>query len=186
MNASENQVEEISSQELLTTQEAVTEMIDLGDLKISNKASDVFCTSQLGTGVALILFDARNRIGGITHIALPDSNIADTPSSDDQPGKYANLAIPKLVEQFNERGGETMTTSVKLVGGAQLFNFGGGGGNILNIGARNATAIRAALFKIGLVIEKSDTGGNKNKVVYFKLASGQVIVNPVGGDAYEI
>jgi chemotaxis protein CheD len=165
--------------------EESSHILDIGEYRSAAQPSAVFEIPQLGVGVALILYDRQNRVGGMSHIALPDSTLS-AEQGQAMPGKFADLAIPALLETFDRLGGKKTTTTARLVGGAQLFNFGGGGGNIINIGARNAIAIRAALFKMGFAIEKADTGGNKNKSVFFKIGNGQVLVTPIGGTAYEL
>lgn len=159
--------------------------VELGELKVSAQHSAVLYVPQISTGVALLLHDFQNKVGGLAHIVLPESSMS-TETSDGLPGKFANLAIPALLEQFTDLGGKKTTTVVRLVGGAQLFNFGGGGGNIINIGARNAIAIRASLFKMGFVVAKADTGGNKSKSIVFKIGTGQALITPVGGKPYEL
>jgi chemotaxis protein CheD len=114
---------------------------------------------------------------------LPESSL-DGVYNENLPGKYANLAIPKLLDEFNAAGGQKRSSMVRIVGGAQLFNFGGGGGNVLNIGARNATAIRAAMSKQGYAIEKADTGGNKGRALRFVLSTGQLYIRQIGGSEY--
>jgi len=158
--------------------------VELGEIHVSGDKLVVFNIPNLGTGVALTIYDTINRIGGIAHIVMPESSLSNTYSADESPGKYANLAVPALVEKFIEAGGQKRGTIVRMAGGAQLFNFGGGGGNIMNIGARNATAIRAAMSKLGFAIEKADTGGNKSKSIRFIMATGQLHVNIIGGKDY--
>lgn len=157
--------------------------VDLGEIYVSRNKLTIYTIPNLGTGIALIIYDTINGVGGIAHIVMPESALANS-HGEELPGKYANLAIPYLLEKFNELGGQKRGSVVKMVGGAQLFNFGGGGGNILNIGARNATAIRAAMSKLGFVIEKADTGGNKGKALRFIMATGQLYVSPIGGNEY--
>lgn len=161
------------------------EQVELGEVKASNESNLIFALPNIGTGIAVAIYDLQNKVGGICHVVLPDSSIAG-PGNDLLPAKYANLAVPTLLKAFAELGGEKQTSVVRMVGGAQLFNFGGGGGNILNIGARNATAIRAAMSKAGLVIEKADTGGNKGKAIRFLVATGQLFIRPIGGQEYMI
>jgi chemotaxis protein CheD len=159
-----------------------TEQVELGEIKVSNKAA-VYIIPTLGTGVAVTIYDTTNKVGGIAHIVLPESSL-DGVYNENLPGKYANLAIPKLLDEFNAAGGQKRSSMVRIVGGAQLFNFGGGGGNVLNIGARNATAIRAAMSKQGYAIEKADTGGNKGRALRFVLSTGQLYIRQIGGSEY--
>jgi chemotaxis protein CheD len=159
------------------------EVVDLGEIKVSNIKTAVFTISNIGSSLAVILYDPQNKVGGIAHVVLPESSLSNT-YVEQLPCKYADKAVPTLMKEFLEKGGQKRGAIVKIVGGAQLFNFGGGAGNLLNIGARNATAVRAAMSKEGLAIEKADTGGNKTKSLRFVLATGQVVVSQLGGREY--
>ena len=157
-----------------------TEHLELGDIKVTEKRATVFVAPHIGTGIVVVVFDVQKKIGGIAHVVLPESSLAPS-YNETTPGKYADVAIPCLMEQYQVLGGVLSNTTVRLIGGAQLFNFGGGGGNLLNIGARNVTAIRAALTKYGLAVDKADIGGNKAKSLRFIMANGQLAIKQIGG-----
>ena len=159
--------------------------VELGQIKVSNNRATVYEVENIGTSVAVVVYDMVSKVGGVAHIVLPESSLAPpSANADDAVGRYADLAIPALLHDFSAIGGQKRNAVVRMVGGAQLFNFGGGGGNILNIGARNATAIQAALASEGLAIDKADTGGNKAKGVRLVLLTGQLFVSQIGGEEY--
>ncbi len=159
--------------------------VELGEICLSSQRTASFLVSSIGTGVACVLYDKQSRIGGIAYVILPDSKLA--PSEDNGLlAKYCDLAVPELINQFEALGGKKETSTVRLIGGAQLFNFGGGSGNLLNIGTRNATTIRATMARNGLLIEKADTGGNKAKTIRFQLGTGEIVVQVIGGKDYII
>ncbi len=162
-----------------------TETVDLGDIKVSNHRATVFSVKNIGTSIAVVIYDVQNKIGGIAHIILPESTLTNT-YAEQIPGKYADTAIPQLLADFTTAGGQKRTSVIRLIGGAQLFNFGGGGSNILNIGARNVNAIQAALSKQGMAIEKSDVGGNKGRSLRFVLTTGQVMIEQSGARSYTL
>jgi len=159
-------------------------MLELGQMSASARQGTVFSISSIGTGVVVVVYDARNLVGGVACVSMPESKLSmQSPLEElpkDKPAKFADLAIPLLLEEFRALGGDKNISTVRLVGGAQLFNFGGGGGNLLNIGVRNAMAIRTALTKEGFVVEKADTGGNKPRSIRFELSTGNVYVRPIG------
>lgn len=162
-----------------------TDQVALGEIKVSNQKTTIFTVPNIGTSIVVVIYDLQTKVGGLAHVILPESSLS-TSHMEQVPGKYADKAVPKLVQEFTAAGGQKRSSIVRMVGGAQLFNFGGGGGNILNIGARNATAIRAAMSKQGLAIEKADTGGNKGKSIRFVLATGQIYVQQIGGSEYAL
>jgi chemotaxis protein CheD len=166
----------------------VTIMLELGQLGASAQASTVYAVDSISAGVVVVVYDRQSRVGGMACISLPESKLdaqGGQVKQNGMPAKYADLAIPLLLEEFTALGGDKNNSIVRLVGGAQLFNFGGGG-NLLNIGVRNAMAIRAALARQGFAIEKADTGGNKTRSLRFELGTGNVYVRPVGSDEYLI
>jgi chemotaxis protein CheD len=166
-----------------------TETVGLGELKASNQKAQVFTVANIGTGLAVVIFDPQRKVGGVAHIVLPESSIASPVSVPGAPNllaKFADQAIPKLLEVFAQQGGNPKGSIIRMAGGAQLFNFGGGSGNILNVGARNVAAVQAAFGEAGMTIEKSDTGGNKSRMLRFILATGQVFVKPIGGHEYPV
>ncbi|MEB3245020.1 MAG: chemotaxis protein CheD [Vampirovibrionales bacterium] len=160
-----------------------TEVINLGDVIINDNRTRVFVVNQLASGLLVCVQDKGLNLMGLALIALPDSTLVGD-NQDSLPGKYADKAMPQLLMAYENKGGKLNESSVKMVGGAQLFSFGGGGGNILNIGSRNAIAVRASLSKYGLTVEKADIGGNKGRSVKIVAATGQVFVQLLGGREY--
>jgi chemotaxis protein CheD len=163
-----------------------TEQVNLGQILVTQSKGSVFEVANIGSSLVVVLYDRSTRIGGLAHIVLPDSTMSEPGKDKGLAGKYANQAIPLLFQQFMDAGGQKLYTTVRLVGGAQMFNFGGGGGNPLNVGSRNAIAVRAALSKTGLAIEKADVGGNKIRNLRFIIESGYVIVSQLGGREYAV
>ena len=163
-----------------------TEPVDLGELKVTNQKFTIYTVDNIGTSVALLIYDPLNNVGGVAHIVLPESSLAPVQTPEQAPAKFADLAVPALFTEFEAQGGSKRAAMVKIVGGAQLFNFGGGAGNFLNIGARNAMAVRAAVSKLGCSIGKADTGGNKGKNIRFEVSDGQITVEQIGGKEYVI
>ena len=162
-----------------------TEPVELGDIKVSRSPLAVFVAAHVATGVIVTVYDQMNKVGGIAHVVMPESTLTVN-LEEEAPGKYANLAVPALIEAFVAEGGQLATTIVKTTGGSQLFNFGGGGGNVLNIGARNASAIMTAMTKHGLAIVKADIGGNKARNIKFSIAHGELVVQQIGGATYPV
>ena len=160
-----------------------TETIAMGEVIICDNRTRVFELPQLASGLLVCMFDQGSHLLGLAHIVLPDSTIVSDPS-ETVVGKYADKAMPLLIQGFEEKGGSLEGAFIKLVGGAQLFSFGGGGGNILNIGSRNAIAVRAFLSKYGLTVEKADVGGNKGRSVKIIAATGQIMIQQIGGREY--
>jgi chemotaxis protein CheD len=158
-----------------------TQAVDAGQVLLSKDRYLTLEIKSLTSNVAVVVYDGK--LGGIAHIILPDSQLDPAPS-DDLPGKYADLALPLLWEAFLQDGGDKRNTTVRLIGGAQLFNFGGGGSNPLNVGARNVMAVRTTLARLGVVLTQAETGGNKAYAVSFQMSDGLVRYRRLGEDVY--
>ncbi len=163
----------------------LVEEVNIGEIKVSNLRSVSLTINNLSSGIAVVMHDKMQAIGAVAHILLPDSSLTNA-TEEMVPGRFADLAVPELVQQYLDKGAQKQNTLVRLVGGSQLFNFGGGGTNSMNIGTRNAIAIRAGISKHGLSIKKADVGGNKGRKIKFHIGTGTLTVTQAGQPPYEI
>lgn len=156
--------------------------VGLGQIAVSNDPEDVLAALGLGSCIGLTMFDPVAKVSGMVHVMLPESEIAQRPGPE---GKYADTAIPALLAQIRRLGGEPGRLVCKMAGGAQMFGNGSGGG-MLNIGSRNAIAVRAALQAAGLRLKSAQTGGNFGRTLEMRVGSGIVTVRSVGGPTEEL
>jgi chemotaxis protein CheD len=133
----------------------------------------------LGSCIALVLHDPKRSIGACAHIMLPESC-----GKSDRPGKYADTAIPLLIEELIALGGVKRSFVAKIVGGASMFsNFQGK----LNIGERNIEAVRAHLGMHGIPIKAEDLGGKVGRTLkYNPLNGGNISVKRADGSCSEL
>ncbi len=133
----------------------------------------------LGSCIALMLHDPKRSIGACAHIMLPESG-----GKCDRPGKYADTAVPLLVEELIALGGVKRSFVAKIVGGASMFsNFQGK----LNIGERNIEAVRAHLQTHGIPITAEDIGGTVGRTLqYNPLNGGTISVKRADGSCSEL
>lgn len=147
--------------------------VGLGQLAASCDAGMTLSALGLGSCIALAAHDPVRRVAGMVHVMLPASTIATHPGP---PGKYADTAVPALVAAMERLGADRARLVCKMAGGAQMFASGGG---LLNIGARNAIAVRAALTQVGLRLTAADTGGSAGRTLELHVATGLVRVRSV-------
>lgn len=157
--------------------------VGMGEIQISNAQNAVIAAPGLGSCIGLIMYDPVAKIGGMAHVVLPDST--SNTKTQALPGKYADTAVPELLNQLIKKGASKNQLIIKIAGGAQMFNLEKGG-NILNIGLRNVVAVKAALTKEGLNVKGADTGGNKGRTLKLDIATGKVIVKIIGQQEIEI
>jgi chemotaxis protein CheD len=145
----------------------------------------VVLAEPVSTSLVLVLFDKTFTASALAHILLPDSKL--TPKDlvvDEQtmPAQFADKALPLMLQALEAAGVAPTSLTARMVGGAQLFNFGGGGGNPLNVGSRNAIVCRALLAKNGVKVDKTNIGGNKTRRVLYFPQMGQLRIVMLGGE----
>jgi len=91
--------------------------VGVAQVKISN--SPTVLRTILGSCIGICIYDRMKKIGGIAHILLPTD-----PSNHAHPEKYADTAIPLLINQILKEGGKREFMSAKIAGGASMFKFG--------------------------------------------------------------
>lgn len=136
------------------------------------KAPKVLVTLGLGSCVAVCIYDFFFKVGGMAHIMLPDSSLSSDNAVTNR-GKFADTAIPDLVEALQREGALKERMVVKIAGGAQMFSFNGLN-NQIQIGVRNVAAVEKILAEMGLKITNRSVGGNVGRSVFMDLETGGV------------
>jgi chemotaxis protein CheD len=125
----------------------------------------------VGSCIALALYHPRLRRGAMAHIVLPDSA-----GRDGAPGKFANTAVPRMLELLRELNAPAACLTAKLAGGANMFGSAGP----LQIGDANIGAVAHSLRAAGIRIAAQDVGGNRGRRVTFDCEGGAMIVESAG------
>ena len=154
-------------------------MVGMAEIKTTAKNDDILMALGLGSCVGVCAFDAQAGITGLAHVVLPDSG-----GSAETPGKFADTAVPHLLEQMARLGANVSRIKVALAGGAQLFAFKGGGPR-LEIGLRNAEAVSAQLKQRNIPVVATDLGGNTGRTVHL-MPDGRVRVKTIGQGEREL
>ena len=131
----------------------------------------VIATLGLGSCVAIMLYDATSKVGGLAHVLLPSEGLSRDASNR---AKFPNTAVPLLLEEMKKHGAWGKPTA-KIVGGASMFASLIPAGGI-NMGERNVEATKRALRAHDISLIASDTGGDYGRSVYFHLTDGRVVV----------
>lgn len=135
------------------------------------KGDSILTTIGLGSCVAIAIYDAATRIGGLAHILLPAEGLSRDSSN---PAKFPGTAVPLLLAEMRKLGARGPFTA-RIAGGSSMFGALLPAGGI-NMGERNAAAARQALERAGIRLDAQDVGGDHGRSVYFRLADGRVTV----------
>ena len=131
----------------------------------------------LGSCVAVILYDPTTQIGGIAHVMLPSHTLA---RNQEMPAKFADKAVPLLLDRLVQLGVSRTNIGTRLVGGARMFGAAASEGTMY-MGERNIVACRLAIEDAGLVVAAEDVGGQRGRSVLFSVRDGTVAVRTLGG-----
>ena len=84
--------------------------------------------------------------------------------------------MPALVDGMVERGASRVFMQASLIGGASMFAGAG-----LEVGARNADAVRELVTGRRVPVVAEAVGGSKGRTVRVDVKSGAVSVREAGG-----
>lgn len=155
--------------------------VGIADLNIVT-VPDKIITVGLGSCVGIVVYDKQNGIGGLAHIMLPDSAQFNNITN---PLKFADLAIPILINKVESSGANKRNLKAKIAGGASMFNFADKS-LIMDIGNRNSTAVKSILQKFSVPLIAEDIGGNKGRTIIFDTSSNMLQIKTVGVGTKEI
>lgn len=136
------------------------------DLAIG-KYPDVIKTTGIGSCVAICLYDATTKIGGLAHVMLPYHHEHDTNKL-----RYADFAIETMVAELKKKGVSTVNLVAKIYGGANMFPSLWSGKD--SVGTTNIEASRKILGLNKIRIIEEDVGGSSGRSLEFELEHGKV------------
>jgi chemotaxis protein CheD len=142
--------------------------------QISVGRAPVHFKTVLGSCIALVLYHPRIKTGAMAHIVLPDSA-----ERDGAPGKFADTAVPHMLQLLEEQGAPLHGLTAKFAGGANMF----GGTGPMKIGDANAEAVSRALRIAGIQIAGQEVGGTKGRRVTFDCSTGEMTIVIAGKPA---
>jgi chemotaxis protein CheD len=136
----------------------------------------------LGSCVAIVVHDPVACVGGMAHVLLPSPPPGHAVLA---PGRYAQSAIPLLVERVLAAGANRARLTARLAGGAAMFaNLSAPG--LIHMGDRNTLAAREALHGQNVRVIGEWVGGDFGRTISYDLATGVVRVSSVRHGVREI
>lgn len=149
-------------------------LLNVGVAQVRISKDPMVLRTILGSCVGICIYDRMKKIGGLAHVLLP----LDT-THGASPEKYADTAIPLLVQMLLKEGAKKEFLSAKIAGGASMFKFES---NVTlgQIGDRNIEESKKMLEKLQIPILEEDTGGNSGRVIDFYPMDGHLKVKASG------
>ncbi|MHC4182027.1 MAG: chemotaxis protein CheD [Planctomycetota bacterium] len=150
--------------------------VGVGDLKVAKSPKTI--KTSLGSCIGVVLYDSRNKIGGMLHLMLPKRNDREGKLS-----KYADTGIPLLVDlMVNQANANKKLLTAKMFGGAKMFNVNS---ELFDIGKSNTIETKKILETMNIRILATKTGGTKGFQISLDTNTGIVRCRVFGGQAEE-
>lgn len=149
-------------------------LINVGVAQIKIANGPAVLRTILGSCVGICIYDRMKKIGGLAHILLP----VDT-SNGTTVEKFAETAIPYMVQMLLKEGAKKEFMSAKIAGGASMFKFEASV-SLGQIGERNIEETKKMLAKLQIPLLEEDTGGSAGRVIDFFLDDGHLKVKANG------
>ena len=143
-------------------------LINVGIAEIEVAEPPDILRTILGSCVGVCLYDFKNKIGGLSHVMLPKMNERNANKK-----KYADTAIPLLLNEMKKRGANINSISAKIVGGAAMFNISPKT-NVVNVGQSNIISVRSVLKEHKIKIIAEELGGDFGRTIDFFMDNGAV------------
>ena len=140
----------------------------IGDMVFSGDPATILIAYGLGSCIGLAAWDPVSKVGGLAHFMLP--------AGDDAAGgpvKFVSGGFDRFMNGFQRSGGMPRRASFKAAGGASMLAMLANG---LEIGKRNADAVRNAVQGAGLRLAAADLGGTAGRTVQLEVGSGRLLV----------
>lgn len=147
--------------------------IGLGKYAVGRDVKDDWVIYGLGSCIGLILCDSTTHVLAMAHIVLPASPKENPP----EPARYADTAIPHLLEEMKKLGALTSRIVAKIAGGARMLQISGLVGDI---GARNLEAVREGLARHRIPLIAECVGGTSGRTLRWNAEKRLAIVSQYG------
>lgn len=149
-------------------------LVRVADMR-SGRADDTLVTVGLGSCIAIMLYDAEAKVGGMAHVLLPTPALS---RKDSNPAKFPQTAVPRLIELMVADGAKPQRITARLAGGASMFSALAPPGTI-QMGERNLVAARQVLNSHGVPLIAEAVGGDFGRTVRLRICDGRVEVSTV-------
>ena len=127
----------------------------------------------LGSCVAITVWHARKKIGGMCHYLLPTRG---QPGADAFDGRYADEAVLLLLREIADAHTDPRDYQVKVFGGGNMLvkSNTASRGKPMNIASRNIEVAEQLLAQHRFVAIADHVGGDGYRQIIFEIGSGDV------------
>ncbi|MHA1946756.1 MAG: chemotaxis protein CheD [Candidatus Hodarchaeales archaeon] len=159
--------------------------IGIGEIALGY-SGDFLMISSLGSCIGLVIYpeinEISNRYAVMGHIMLPDGRGRNKDGKHTKSGKeakYADQAIPAMIEVLESQQRINKRFVAKMAGGAKMF---GQKSETFDIGKENSRVVQSLLKSMNIPLLRYYTGGETGMRVSFDVSNYKLFVTPTGGN----
>jgi chemotaxis protein CheD len=157
-------------------QKFFTNAIGMGEIGVASDGE--MLRTFVGSCIGVAIYNRRRKVAALAHIMLPQAN-----GQTEQPGKYADTAIPEMIRQLNKLCHEEPTRwSAKIAGGAKMFAFQSG----MTIGDQNVAAAEKILNELDIPVLASCCGGDQGRRLCLDVSTGMLTIESINAAPRQI
>jgi chemotaxis protein CheD len=145
-------------------------VVGIGQTAVARDPADTI--EMIGLGSCAGIFVVMPGVIAVAaHSLLAQPREGEDPT---EPGKYVETAVPFVVDEITKAGIAKARCRSWVVGGAQMFTFGGNSDSA-GIGDRNTELATELLRKAGFRPDTSFVGGTSARRAALSLESGELV-----------
>lgn len=152
--------------------------VGLGEIKYTRRPGEALVAYGLGSCVGVAIWDRANHFAGLAHVILPASPGVPGRQGENR-CKYADYAVPTLIDEMIKQGGQKAGFIVRIAGGAQMLRSAQVS-EVFNIGARNVEQVRREIARAGLRIQADDVLGRQGRTMSIFPEDGRITIHSAG------
>jgi chemotaxis protein CheD len=145
-----------------------TRFLQPGHLVIADRPMEI--STILGSCVAVCLWDAARRVGGMNHFMLPLAAGRSTSP------RFGDVAMAGLVDGVRAVGARLPFLQARVFGGACMFTEMQ---SAAHLGKKNADLALEFLARNGIEIVQVDTGGNRGRKLTYRTDEGTACLKSI-------
>lgn len=147
-------------------------IVGVGEMVISNDADDTIKTFALASCVGVVAYSPEKKVGGILHIALPDSKNEEEKRS--RRCYYASTGVPFFISELcKECGCHREDLTIRIYGGANSIRKN----DVFDVGRKNIEIVYHILNEMNLKIVDAHTGKHVSRTITLNLCSGEISIS---------
>ena len=149
-------------------------VVNISDMKVTNRARDVLVTHALGSCLGLAAYDPVAGVAGLIHCLLPLARDVKAPVKN--PFMYVNTGVPQMIRAMYGRGATRDNLVLNAAGCGRMMLIS----NQFDTGASNVAALKKLLQVNEMRLSAEDVGGTIPRTMRLFADTGRIVISSCG------